>query len=422
MLFSSTLLAEEDFFIEEDSEFDATEVITTTSDEKLIDLDRSHRFSIAYQLGTDISQGPDIRAHQLDFWYRWDKLLNDAWYAKLDAKLIAIGPKDIRLSDNENIEPDWLINALNIQWSHQQTATTFGFQSIMLGELDTLPVNDVLSPWDYSQQAFTNPEDSRIGQVAIDHQWFIKANHSIRFVFVPIPDVNRYPAQGLTELFSLAPTVSIDKTLPYEDVAWEAILISKLSFSAVDTHILLGRLHSNDPVLEFVDNDKIKAKYPSFEIVGFSVNYNWGNFLWKIEGNFQNDVPLSGTKRQYSDSYSLGAGFDYDANGRYQLSFETRFSELLDPPTTPLGQVSSTKQSALRFSKDLLNELVNLIYFVSYDWTHKDQIHSAYASYKITDHWLLSAGFSLFHIPDKESPMEIADKWDQFTVTVTHDL
>jgi len=423
ILILSPLHADEEMeFLEEDIEFDATEIIQKTSSNTSQLLNKSNRLSVGYQLGSNVEKKLKIRAHQLNLRYRWDKLLTNSLFAKVDAKLIALGPNDASLSEGKNAELDWRVNNMSVQWSHQQIATTVGFQSIVLGELDTLPLNDLLTPWDYSQQAFTNPEDARVGQVAIDAQWFLKPNSSMRFIFVPAPDVNRYPAAGLTQLFALADDISISETFPYDDKAWEAVIAAKRSFKSMDVNIIAGRLHTNDPVLIFISDDRINADYPAFETAGLSINYNRENFLWKLEGNFQNSLPLSGETLDHSDKIAIGAGFDYDANGLYQLTFETSYSKLLDPPALSLGLSSSTQQSALRISKNIMNELINLVYFVSYDWRYSDQIHSTYASYKITDRWQVSASLSLFHIPDDDSPMRIADGWDQFTLTVVNDF
>ncbi len=69
-----------------------------------------------------------------------------------------------------------------------------------------------------------------------------------------------------------------------------------------------------------------------------------------------------------------------------------------------------------------MNKLINLVYFASYDWKYNDQIHSAYASYKITDRWQIRTSLSLFHIPDEDSPMKTADGWDQVTFTAVVDF
>jgi len=419
---SSTSVADDDFEFEDEIEFDATEIFEEKSEKKSALFDHSHRLSLSYQLGSTVDKSPEIRTNKFQVRYRWDKLLSNSLYAKVDAKIIGLGPEDTSVDSNKALDYDWRVNNMSLQWSHQSIATTVGFQSIVMGELDSLPLNDLMTPWDYSQPAFTNPEDARVGQITLDTQWFQKKNRSIRFIFIPIPEVNRYPGSDLTQLTPQLSNMKINETLPYEQTAWEAAFTAKQSLDAIDINFLFAMLHTNDPVFTSISDNERNATYPSFETTGLSINYNHENFLWKLEGNFQNNLPLSGTGNEISDKISVGGGFDYDANGLYQLTFESSYTELLNPPTFQLGQSSSTTQSALRFSKDLMNELINVVYFLSFNWKYNDQIHSAYANYKMTDNWQVSLNASVFHIPDKKSPMNFADSWDQVSLTITADF
>ena len=282
-----------------------------------------------------------------------------------------------------------------------------------------------MTPWDYSEFAFTSPEDARVGQPSILADWF-SGKTRIGAVFTPMALTNRYPggeASGLLAFLLGSEPYSVSEELPQFGSDYEMGLRIKHNFGPGDAALYLARIISDDPLFNrnpswTISNQIYDISYPRHELIGFSGNYASGNFLWKTEAAFKNNLHLPAQTTIIRDTLEGAIGVDYNANGAYSLTLEIQHQYIMSGEGTLTGIKTHNSQAMLRWSKNFFHDTLSTIYFTSYQIQHGDVTHSAALQYAINDYWRIDLNATIFVIENQDSPSKFVDDWDNISIRI----
>lgn len=375
-------------------------------------------FTLAYQFA-DGMENDGIRVRRADARIQWDQLFFEDWFVRFDGKVLYYHGIDQQLGDEESHDFDWRLRDLYLQKSLAAVSITLGQQLLVWGELDSLSVTDVVSPWDFSEFVFTAPEDARLGQPMLVTQWYGQAG-SIQFFYSPWPEVNRYPggdAEGAITMLTGADFMSVREETPELGREHEVGIRWQYHHDAYEFKLMAARLYSNEPTFVFRSLTKLRAFYEAFKMLGLSANYAMPNFLWKFEAALKWEQPVATLGLRDIDSREFAAGVDYDANGAYVLAFESRWQHFKGE--IPDSIEDDDIQSALRWNKQFLHDTLSVTWFSNYQWKYKDIIHSLHVLYDFSDIWNIEANVTLFDSRDEDAPGQLTEDWDQFTIRVS---
>ena len=79
-------------------------------------------------------------------------------FISIDSKLIVRAWKDQQLKNDEDFAFTLRPKELSLQTTFSRFSIKAGYQTIVWGEMDSVTLTDVMTPWDYSEFAFTTPE------------------------------------------------------------------------------------------------------------------------------------------------------------------------------------------------------------------------------------------------------------------------
>lgn len=406
-----------------DLDFDI-EIKETTSD--------PWRMIFAWQNGVDIQAMDNTKSHRFDARLDWGQLVfNDDYFFKIDGKAIIRLPGDDNQENESGTELDGRLRELYIQNSSDRWSVTAGFQTITLGEMDTVQITDVLSPWDYSEFAFTAPEDARLGQLLFNTEWYsdpYSDSMHWQILYSPWPLRNRYPdgsSSSLIQQLLGSQAVAVNDEPPEAFKDHEILLKWKKSFAGRDVTFVYANLLSNDPLFHLVSTEtatikQFETEYFRFNLFAASMNYSAGNILWKLESAYKQGMkyqtPQSVLK---SNAWDIAIGADYDANGAWNLSLEMLNQYILKSAEKLLTLNKNSTQIVARWSKNWLKETLNTVFFISYQLQYKDTITSLSFDYAIDDHWKIALVATVFESTDKQSPGQLSKDFDQATVRIS---
>lgn len=372
-------------------DFDVTSGVesTNTNDKKL-------KQTLSY----DVAQNKDNKTvtNRIGWRLQWDDFIGKDNYVVVDAKVRTFNDKDSQHDSNEELDYDAKINALYVQRSDEQQSLTVGYQTISLGVMDMLGYMDVINPWDYSESALTAPEDARIGQPLVkwslfgDQQWDMMVNF--------YPSEHRYPLVGLDDTLSkiLGTTdYSIQDGLPELLEEPELIIRTRIINGKHEQQWLAGSLLQNDPALKRIGLSGttliIERTYPRYELFGGGYNFTTGNHQWRLEASWKNNIQPLDAFGYKLDETSFGLGWEYSANGDYNLAVEfgRRWRNIQGGTSIVSASLVNKRidQLSARWNKRFLHETINVTLFASRIDPEPVNLYSVSISYTPVDNWVI---------------------------------
>lgn len=406
---------------EEEFDFD-----TTTFDDSDI-ISKPWRLAVALKNGVDLNDVSNTINRRVSLGLKVEQFFNDSYYVKLDGKMISQLPGDDAQTDQSSFSFDARLRDLFIQKSDEHWTLTAGFQTLTLGEMDAVQVSDYLSPWDYSESAFTSPEDARLGQLLINAQWYLGESR-LQMIYSPWPLSNRYPggdADTLMERLLGTTKISVEDNQPEVLQDHEILLRWQHSIDGSDISLLYSSLLSNDPIfyLTSAEGDSLttfSTEYYRFHLISTSANYSMGNFLWKIETAYKHGMKYQSLEIVKNNQWDIAIGVDYDANGAWNMAFEVLNQHIIDPLPSSSSIKKNTIHLVTRWSKNWLHDTLSTIMFLNYQLPYRDIIASAGVDYAVNDNTKVSLVGSVFHSTDVKSPGQLTKDWDQIVMTLNY--
>jgi len=384
------------------------------------------RLSFGYQVGTEFNRSLDLVSNRLDTRLRWENLFSNQYFFSLDGKVIFRGWHDQQLDANENVDYDLRLRDFSLQSNFSSLSIKVGFQSIVWGEMDSVAINDVMTPWDFSEFAFTAPEDARVSQFSILGDLYLD-NTTISIVATPYPLANRFPGGEASDLLTQilgTDQYQVNEDFPQIGNDFELGLLVKHTAGPSDIAVYGAHVISDIPRFDQVQSNnnsvsEYNVSYETYEMVGLSSNYGINNWLWKIESAFKHKLYFPMQTAVYRNTLDLAVGFDYNANNAYSLTIELYNQTILPGDGTLVGYKTHNSQILTRWSKTFLHETLSLIYFFSYQLQYGDMTHSGAIQYAINDYWQVDLNATVFEIKNADSPMRFSDDWDQLSLRLT---
>jgi len=377
--------------------------------------------TLAYQSGLSLYELGELISHRLDIRLRAEYLTQQAYFFRVDGKLINRLPGDGQLSSNEDIDWDGRLRELFVQKGNDKGTLTFGFQNFAWGEMDAVQISDVIAPRDYSEFAFTAPEDARLGQLLLNYQFYNDLGQW-QLLYSPWPQTNRYPGGSASSLleFVTSEPIDLNNRQPRILKDYELAMRWKTTRTGHDMSIMLASLLANDPLFEEIGTSngttRYQSNYSRFNMLAATINMSDANFLWKAELAFKQDLGLAGLSPEYYDVLEAAIGFDYDANGAWSATVEMFNQHIFLDADDLAGLEQNNSQMLFRWSKQWLNQTLSSIYYLSYQLQNKDNVHSLSLSYALSDNWLVDLNATLFQSSESNSPGQLTENWDQLTL------
>jgi len=384
------------------------------------------RMIFSWQNGVDINALDSVRSHRFDARLDWEQLLFNDYFFKIDGKAIIRLPGDDNLGNERKTELDGRLKTLFLQKSGDLWSFTAGFQTLILGEMDTLQVTDFLSPWDYSEFAFTSPEDARLGQLLLNGEWYSEQNFW-QILYSPWPLSNRYPGgdgRVLIQQLLGNESITVNDNQPELFKDHEIVLKWKKSFPGSDLTFVYANLLNNDPLFTLINTEnkatkQFETEYFRFNLFSASLNYSAGNILWKMESAYKQGMKYQAPSILESNAWDIAIGADYDANGAWSMSLEILNQHLLESEKKLLTLNKNNTQIVARWSKNWLNETLRSVIFFSYQLQYKDIITSLSFDYALDDDWQIALVATVFESTDTQSPGQLTKDWDQVSLRIS---
>jgi hypothetical protein len=180
---------------------------------------------------------------------------------------------------------------------------------------------------------------------------------------------------------------------------------------------MAGRFFSNEPCYDYkgyLENLKpvIEKTYTDYTMIGGAGTLALQSFLFKLELAFKSGFGLQGLDAsnlyvlEKKDILDSAVGIEYNANDKYQMSFEIASRYIFSDIST---LVPSTDQSSSAFyyifTKDFLHQTLRFEYDFYYHLREHNQFHKFQLAYDITDRIEILAGYAHFEARDEQSIM-----------------
>ncbi len=402
------------------SEFEVETGSTPEADKK------SWRISTAYNLGMALEPPQQVNTHRGEVRLQWEKLLEKKYFVEFDGKVLARFSGDQNLAASESYNTDTKIRSLYVQTSGDLWGAKAGYQTVTLGKLDMFPAVDVLSPWDYSEFAFTAPEDARVSQ-----PWLRLSRHqdkdTFEFLWAPVPLANQYPGSSASSLLALilgTTNFDLNAAEPYANNEGEAAIRWERIGEKRDLSFTLASVLQNDPLIEPLDlalpTPLYGLSYPRYGVAGVGTNLTSGNFLWKLEAAYQHGLSLFDTQLRQVNGLQVAGGFDYVSTNQTSVSVEAGHQHLFLPAGSTAAADSS--QIGMRISRNFRNETLGVVYYAGYQLQDRYLTQSASLRYAYSDSVSAELVATVFDVGNSASQYAFTDGWDQlaFRLTISH--
>ncbi|WP_446011763.1 DUF1302 family protein [Candidatus Electrothrix sp.] len=376
---------------------------------------------------------PDWRGFskaRIDLQLDLEARFSDSWSAKVGGKTFYDGIYSIQGREEytsyvlNEYEDEVELREAYVQGQLADTVDLkLGRQIVVWGKSDTIRITDVLNPLDMREPGLTDIEDLRLPltMTKLDYyfgDWELSgiAVHEIRFNKIPVYGYDFYAADE-----PAPPADDPDSSL--DNTEW-ALSLSGI-FTGWDLDLYYARIFNDTPHFEYVllnnDSTEIQQKHERLHMFGFAYNKAQGNWLLKTEGAILNRVhytnrPGAGYTRM---DMLVGAEYSGFAETTISLEFANRHINNHRPylETSPDGVYQDMYQLAFRYSRDFLNDTLNLSLLVMlYGPSEADGAFERLSlDYDLTDTLTLRGGAVLYQSGDLLTMQEVADNDRVFT-------
>ena len=286
------------------------------------------------------------------------------------------------------------LKQLWLQYSTQQCAYTLGRQTLVWGEVDGAFVVDVLTPFDLTEQLFTDYEDLRKGDDMLVMDCFYGQQQSQLF-YTPSAKVHTFSHKQF-----------------HVDTGQEWGGRFKYSLANLDVSLMLANLYWNAP---FFNLNEFHWQTQSYRLAALGISKAVGRLLIKMDvAHKTNQIDLISLQR--SDTWSLAMGVEYTAgdNQNFNMGFWQQEAA---------GQVSALDvplQLTLGWSRNLLHDDLSLSLLANVSQQPQYENVTMLATYTLNDFCSFSTALSLAHISEDNSALSppLASEAVSFSVKV----
>jgi len=375
--------------------------------------ERSSRFRFTASSNNSYlpEQSSDNSGFRTDVRMQWERLFTDKRYVVIDVKHLQRYP----ISEDDS---EIRVRELFLQTGEESYSIRAGYQVVVWGEMDMLSSTDVMTPWDYSEFAFTAPEDARRGQPIISME-FYDCKGTCNIIFNLQPETNRYPGGGASTLLDMVletETFTLDDQEPeLFGGEYETGFRWSRKGDNGDISVMVASLLADEPLFELVNAEpqlEFNATYPRYEMIALTANHPTDGYLWKIETAYKRGLKFYENGLVERDSVDLTLGVDMIKGGIYNIGFEAHRQQLINGS----GELTLIKpertEAAIRLSRTFWNETLSAVYFISYAIEEESMVQSASLNYSVSDNASIELNGTIFSVGDENSPNAFIDQYD----------
>lgn len=273
-----------------------------------------------------------------------------------------------------------------------------GRQIVVWGKSDNLRVTDILNPLDLREPGLTDIEDLRLPLMMTRLDYYY-SNLTLSGYLIHERRSNRFPVFGSAYYFF--PIDLADESDPSDHVDNTEFAFSvSATFQGMDIALYLADVYDNFPIL-IRDYQRI---YERIQMIGVAANKTAGNFLFKGEAAYFNNLRISGYQsgndliENTKDYFRLDtlAGIEYSGFENTTVSLEVSDRWLInhDRAAQLSGQEDHTIQYALRASRTFLHEVLEITCLASFYGESADNggFFRVQGTYDYTDNIAITLG------------------------------
>ncbi len=273
-----------------------------------------------------------------------------------------------------------------LQFSHADCATQIGRVKILWGEVEGTFAVDVVSPFDFTKQLFTDYSDLRLGQDGIALNCYF-SQRELQWFLIHQARVNRQ-SNGL----QLA-----DPLHEEFGVRW------KQYFDGFDISVMAAHLHDNQLIpLTLVPNGFGTAARQ--HLLGLSTSINRGQWLWKADASLTRQ-PAVGIL-ETATKHDIAAGVEHVSDRNHRINAGIWYSRVTEPTASDFVSLTAGWDKTYWHDDLALSALVNYV----------DETDSYGATMlavlQMDDYWKLSGAMAFNHVDDafgSESAFPLTD-------------
>ena len=286
------------------------------------------------------------------------------------------------------------LQQLWLQYSTQQCAYTLGRQTLIWGEVDGAFVVDVLTPFDLTEQLFTDYADLRKGEDMLVMDCFYP-NQQGQLFYTPNAKIH---------------TFSHKQSQLDTGPEWGGRF--KYSLANLDVSLMLAHLYWNAP---FFNVNEFEWQAQSYRLAALGASKAVGRLLLKLDmAHKTNQIDLGSL--QYSDTWSMAMGVEYTTGDNQNFNLGLWQQEAM-------GQVSALDvplQLTLGWSRNVLHDDLSLSLLANVSQQPQYENVTMLATYKLNDVYSFSTALSLAHISEDNSAITppLASETVSFSVKV----
>jgi len=271
------------------------------------------------------------------------------------------------------------LQKLWLQYSTQHCAYTLGRQTLVWGEVDGSFVVDVLTPFDLTEQLFTDYGDLRKGEDMLVMDCFHGQQQSQLF-YTPSANVHTFSHEQ-----------------PHVETGQEWGGRFKYSLANLDVSLMLAHLYWNTP---FFNLNEFEWKTESYRLAALGVSKAVGRLLIKLDvAHKTNQLDLVSLNR--SDTWSMATGGEYSTGDNQ--SFNMGFWQ--QEATGEVSALDVPLQLTLGWSRNVMHDDLSLSLLANVSQQPQYENVTMLARYKLNDFCSFSSAMSLAHIREGNSAL-----------------
>ncbi len=387
-------------------------------------------FTLGYQFSYGTTGDPAIVTNYGYLRQESEVLFGGNYFLRFDGKLSLVPRTDHRAdAKDRDLFIDARLRELYLQAGYDDFSIKLGNQIIVWGKADTSAITDVISPRDLSEFIFVDLEDSRFGQFMLSADIYRDSLNAFFFV-APYPDTDEEP-DGDTRYDRKLPGMDmflVRREEPQFGDFEYGIRLDK-NYSKTEVSLMAGRFFVNSPVYhhrgDFENAMPVVIKgYPDYGMAGAGVTYAMQSILLKFEAAYKSPISLQGMgvnssyRQVESEIMDLAAGMEYNANGRYLMTFEIANRHIFGDMAGLSAFDRDSTSFYYTFTTDFWNQTLALEYVFYYRINDRSLFHDAQLTYDLTDSIEIKTSFAFFDIPDEESLLWQYREEDRITFEV----
>ncbi len=328
------------------------------------------------------NEGVERSKIQLDY----EDTLHSDLYFKMQTNYRYFSRRDVQAIDKGKSYGRSKVQQFWLQYSQDQCAYTLGRQTLAWGEVDGTFAVDVLTPFDFTEQLFTDYNDLRVAQDMLLVDCYL-TQKQVQFFYIPMPKTNVTSHSNSN--------ISVNRS------GWEELgMRLKLTFPGGDLSIMLAQLYWNMPgFIPSVNNDDFQFESQKFNFAGLSASFARGRLLYKGDLAYKsNQVDVISSEK--SSTAELALGIEYTTLNNQKLNSGFWQVESLGSVDNDRPGVFTLGWSQQYFHDELAMSLLGNIY-----QQPEYQNITLLGVYKITDVYTFSCAVSMTNINEEDKAL-----------------